>query len=127
MKRLILASLLAVVLLGGSANLSRAGEAPRLSPRQELVRQEVDSWAAWYGQSPAYLEGVVACESDFEPDAVGAHGEQGPAQFMPSGGIWSITPYGEEGLTPFDVSTDEQIHMMVWLFFLGYACQWSCA
>jgi hypothetical protein len=75
-------------------------------------------WAGQYGVSADWLMSVAACESGFDPNAVGPNGEIGVFQWMPStwaaysgGNIWD--PW-------------EQARMTASAFSQGLSYMWVC-
>lgn len=122
-----LAALVLFFLFMTKSGTGMAVRAQSLTDAQTQIASTIVYWANYYGDDPNQLLRVATCESQLDPTAVSPAGAEGVMQFMPVGGIWSITPYGQEGLVPFDVSTSEQIRMAAWLFSLGYASQWDCA
>ncbi|MBP2019226.1 soluble lytic murein transglycosylase-like protein [Symbiobacterium terraclitae] len=87
------------------AELERA----RLQSQAELIadlapekyRLLVITTAERYGVDPRLVAAIITVESRWDPDAVGAHGEQGLMQILPSTGEWLA---GVMGLTEYRLS-----------------------
>lgn len=76
--------------------------------------------AAHYGIDAGWLIAVARCESGFDPNAVGKHGEIGIMQFMP------LTFADHGGTDIWDPV--EQIWVAARMFSQGLACaHWVCA
>ena len=125
MSRLLWAAVMATALL--CAVLAAPRSAPASTTETDEVLALIVDAAAAYGVPAQRLIDVAWCESRFDRYAVGRAGEVGVFQFLPRGGIWSITPYGRQGIGPASVSVEEQIEMAAWLFSLGYGYHWTCA
>lgn len=76
--------------------------------------------AARYGQSGDDMLRVATCESNLNPDEVGAQGEQGIFQFMPS--TWTSTPYADQ--SPFDPWANA--NAAGWMWSVGRRGEWVC-
>lgn len=67
----------------------------------EEYRPLVVEVADRYGVDPRLIAAVITVESRWDPDAVGAHGERGLMQILPSTGQWLA---GVMGLEAYDLS-----------------------
>jgi uncharacterized protein YgiM (DUF1202 family) len=83
------------------------------------IADAIYSAAARYGVGGDRLFNVAACESGFNPGAVGAAGEIGIFQFMRStyyaygsGDIWNVT---------------NQANTAAYMFSIGLSYEWTCA
>ncbi len=66
-------------------------------PYRPLVAEVADR----YGVDPRLIAAVITVETRWDPDAVGAHGERGLMQILPSTGEWLA---GVMGLETYDLS-----------------------
>jgi len=83
------------------------------------IAEAIFSAAAEYGQDPWYMLRIAACESHFDPYAVGAMGEIGLFQIFPD-------EYAEYGVTDaYDVW--DASYATARQFSLGNAWRWTCA
>lgn len=75
-------------------------------------------WGAYYGVSGDWLYRVAACESGFDPYAIGPNGEIGVFQFMPS------TFYAYGGASIYDPW--DQARVASQMFSQGLSWHWVC-
>lgn len=59
---------------------------PKPGPRRLPYAQLIEECAVRHGVDARLIEAVIACESDFDPDAVSSAGAQGLMQLMPATG-----------------------------------------
>ncbi len=52
-------------------------------------------------------------------------GATGPLQYLPSGGVWSVTPLAQQGVSVAVASLAEQIAMGAWALAAGYGSAWA--
>lgn len=99
----------------------------------EAIERLIIERSGIHGANPTQVLRVARCESRLNPNAIGASGERGIAQWHPRG-IWYSTPaYREQGI---DIrveyirgNTDAvyfDVDQMAWAFSRGYASHWSC-
>jgi hypothetical protein len=112
MKRLALAILVLVVVLGAGP-----GHA------QEPVVAVIEDRAAAHGVSGSYLVRVARCESNLDPRAVGAAGEQGLFQLHARGLRPLFFQWGYAD--PFNAW--ESADFAARAFAAGLSRHWSCA
>ena len=84
------------------------------SPHEFMVRQ----MATAFGVEPDYAACIVARESEWDTQAVGALGEEGLFQILPSTGQWIAERWGWQGYDGFDPSTNAM--MGLWILRQGY-------
>jgi len=92
-----------------------------LSPHELLVRQAATAMDV----DPDYAACVVARESEWNPAAVGALGEEGLFQILPSTGKWIASQWGWKSYDGFDPITNAL--MGTWLLAQGYDDWFSTA
>lgn len=89
----------------------------------EQVRAVIAERAEVHGVSAQRLINLAVCESNLDPDAVGAQKEEGLFQLHPQGELLRFRVYGYQN--PWDVW--EQADFTARRFAEGAAGQWSCA
>jgi soluble lytic murein transglycosylase-like protein len=78
--------------------------------------------AGHHGVSPDYMSCIALHESDYRQDAVGAAGEIGTFQVLPSTGAWWVAKSGLSG----DLNdTMANINLAAWAMAHGYRGHWS--
>jgi hypothetical protein len=120
--------------------LAPQGVAKSMTDSEMATRQ----WAAAYGLSGDYLWGIVLCESNGNPYAVGPPSSEGTpyglAQIKPQTWAWlvqqenadtslapNLSTYDPETRAPDADAGAPEVHMLAWGIYHGYAYLWACA
>jgi len=78
-----------------------------LAPKK--YRSLVVEVADRYGVDPRLIAAIITVESRWDPDAVGAHGERGLMQILPSTGAWLASVMGLEHYDLSDPATSVEM------------------
>lgn len=89
----------------------------------------LEYYAQAYGVPFAPLARLIACESGYDPYAVGDEGRSiGPGQWYcaPGNCFWLDTPAGRDGVLRSDVAAN--VEMVAWVYANrpGWMHRWSC-
>ena len=91
----------------------------------DTVQQAIVSDAHALGMDPTCPLAIAGRESRFQPYVVSPTQDYGPFQIHWPNSVWSITPYGQQGIAPYDVGVDEQIRMSLLLIQSGHSDAWG--
>lgn len=140
----VMVAVTAALTLTAATGAMRPAQTARAEYADPSIIASVDRWCTAYDVSCAYVERVIACESDFTPDIWNQQGSgtYGVLQYLPST-FYSIEaselrdPTFAPGLSSYDPETrwygdpDAQVHLFAWFLhtygYGGVASLWACA
>ncbi len=98
---------------------------PRVDGTPDAVIQAINQKG---GAFTPCIAAIVARETGntFDPHVQNPYsGAYGAPQFLPTGGVYGVTPAGRAGIPVSTLSGSQQIDQMVWAMQNGYKSAWS--
>ncbi|MDD3109934.1 MAG: lytic transglycosylase domain-containing protein [Eubacteriales bacterium] len=86
---------------------------------QSGYQRLIDSYAAEYQISPAFVAAIIKCESNFLPRAVSSADARGLMQIMPDTGVWLAGRLGTPNYT-IDRLFEPQLNIQFGAYYLAY-------